>query len=195
MARATPGDKLRWRGTMMRPGLAGCLNTSWSPPWRPTQPSRSSRATTLFLLVSGCGMARSMMRKYMRTKSLGQYGMRNYSRNTNPRPTTVNCRHLRFAQPRRWAARSATSSRCCLCRSHHRDRHRTGNDMRWWAQFGIQPMSIAYKLWIQTHPIPTSANPAGPDIKARATAAEAIDKAPPRQSAVYRAQCNAFGRT
>ena len=39
-----------------------------------------------------------------------------------------------------------------LCRSHHRDLHRTGNEVRWWAQFGIQPKSIAYKLWTTSHP-------------------------------------------
>jgi hypothetical protein len=72
--------------------------------------------------------------------------------------------HLRFAQPRGLGLKVGDEFTVPLCRSHHRDLHRTNTEMRWWAQFGIQPMSIAYKLWTQSHPVPTSASPAGPDI-------------------------------
>ena len=65
--------------------------------------------------------------------------------------------HLRFAQPTGLGHKVSDEFTVPLCRSHHRELHRTGNEVRWWAQFGIDPMGIAYKLWTQTHPVPTSA--------------------------------------
>ena len=50
------------------------------------------------------------------------------------------------------------SSRCRFAASHHRELHRTGDEIGWWGRFGIDPMPIAYQLWLQTHPI------AGPGI-------------------------------
>ena len=49
--------------------------------------------------------------------------------------------HLRFAQPRGLGLKVSDEFTVPLCRSHHRDLHRTSNEIRWWAQFGIQPMS------------------------------------------------------
>jgi hypothetical protein len=45
-----------------------------------------------------------------------------------------------------------------------------------WAQFGIQPKTIAYKLWTQSRPVPVSAITGDPDIKELATAAAAVDR-------------------
>ena len=84
--------------------------------------------------------------------------------------------HLRFAQPRGLSLKVSDEFTVPLCRPHHRDLHRTSNEIRWWAQFGIQPMSVAYKLWNQTHPVPVSENPAGPDVKTPAPAVATIDK-------------------
>ena len=86
--------------------------------------------------------------------------------------------HLRFAQPRGLSLKVSDEFTVPLCRPHHRDLHRASNEIRWWAQFGIQPMSVAYKLWNQTHPVPVSANPAGPDVETPAPAAAAIDGFP-----------------
>ena len=74
--------------------------------------------------------------------------------------------HLRFAQPRGLGLKVSDEFTVPLCRSHHRELHRTRNEMRWWAQFGIQPKSIAYKLWTQSHPAPSPASPAGTNIEA-----------------------------
>ena len=60
--------------------------------------------------------------------------------------------HLRFAQPRGLGLKVSDEFTVPLCRTHHRDLHRTGNEMGWWAQFGIQPKTLAYKLWTVSHP-------------------------------------------
>jgi hypothetical protein len=39
-----------------------------------------------------------------------------------------------------------------LCRDHHHDLHRKGNEMVWWANLHIAPTEAARELW-QTSPI------------------------------------------
>src|SRR5204863_7494420 len=77
--------------------------------------------------------------------------------------------HLRFAQPRGLGLKVSDEFTVPLCRSHHRELHRTRNEMRWWAQFGIQPKTIAYKLWSQTQPDPMPETTAGQQVQASAS--------------------------
>src|SRR5207249_3249398 len=37
-----------------------------------------------------------------------------------------------------------------LCRTHHRELHRSGSEFRWWQATGIDPLKIARKLWKKT---------------------------------------------
>jgi hypothetical protein len=37
-----------------------------------------------------------------------------------------------------------------LCRDHHRDLHRFGNEIAWWANLQISPTEIARDLWRTT---------------------------------------------
>jgi hypothetical protein len=37
-----------------------------------------------------------------------------------------------------------------LCRSHHRELHRSGDEYLWWENVGIDPLKIARKLWKKT---------------------------------------------
>jgi hypothetical protein len=34
-----------------------------------------------------------------------------------------------------------------LCRTHHRELHRSGSEYLWWENVGIDPLKIARKLW------------------------------------------------
>ena len=38
-----------------------------------------------------------------------------------------------------------------VCRLHHRDLHRRGNERAWWQTQGIDPLPIATGLWEKTH--------------------------------------------
>jgi hypothetical protein len=69
--------------------------------------------------------------------------------------------HLRFAQPRGLGIKVSDEFTVPLCRSHHREVHQTRNEMQWWAQFGIKPLEIAYRLWTATHPLQHSTPRAG----------------------------------
>jgi len=34
-----------------------------------------------------------------------------------------------------------------LCRMHHREAHRAGDERAWWKAAGIDPLKVAHKLW------------------------------------------------
>jgi hypothetical protein len=38
-----------------------------------------------------------------------------------------------------------------ICRLHHRELHRGGNERAWWQKQGIDPLVVAASLWAKTH--------------------------------------------
>jgi ERF superfamily len=67
--------------------------------------------------------------------------------------------HLRFAQVRGLGLKVSDEFTVPLCRGHHREVHRVGNEVQWWGNAGIDALASAHKLWTETHPIhvrPTS---------------------------------------
>jgi hypothetical protein len=45
-----------------------------------------------------------------------------------------------------------------ICRLHHRELHRRGNERAWWQNQGIDPLGAAAMLWGRTHAVePTAA--------------------------------------
>jgi hypothetical protein len=70
--------------------------------------------------------------------------------------------HLRFAQYPALGRKVSDEFTVPLCRVHHREVHRGGNESEWWTRSGVDPLAIASALWSQTHPLragipPTSA--------------------------------------
>jgi hypothetical protein len=55
--------------------------------------------------------------------------------------------HLRFAQKRALGRRVSDEFTVPLCRIHHRELHRKGDEAAWWNSVNIDPMPIALKLW------------------------------------------------
>jgi hypothetical protein len=64
--------------------------------------------------------------------------------------------HLRFAQHRSLGRKVSDEFTVPLCRGHHREIHRCGDEGAWWAKVGIDPSAAARALWLKTHPLPTS---------------------------------------
>jgi hypothetical protein len=60
--------------------------------------------------------------------------------------------HLRFAQPRALGMKVSDEFTVPLCRTHHRQLHLTGSELRWWDNIRIEPLPIARKLWETSHP-------------------------------------------
>jgi hypothetical protein len=64
--------------------------------------------------------------------------------------------HLRFAQSRGLGQKVSDEFTVPLCRAHHRELHRVGKELDWWRRSGIEPASVARKLWLETHAIGTT---------------------------------------
>ena len=62
--------------------------------------------------------------------------------------------HLRFAQSRAFGRKVSDEFTVPLCRGHHRDVHRCGDEAAWWSNTGIDATAAARALWLKTHPLP-----------------------------------------
>jgi hypothetical protein len=58
--------------------------------------------------------------------------------------------HLKFAQPRSLGRKVSDEFTVPLCREHHMDLHRHGNEKAWWTNLQITPMETAKELWAAT---------------------------------------------
>jgi hypothetical protein len=63
--------------------------------------------------------------------------------------------HLRFAQSRALGRKVSDEFTIPLCRGHHREVHRSGDEAAWWEKAGIDPTTTARALLLETHPLPT----------------------------------------
>ena len=63
--------------------------------------------------------------------------------------------HLRFAQSRAMGRKVSDEFTVPLCRGHHREVHRCGDEAAWWAKTGIDPGVAARTLWLDTRPLPS----------------------------------------
>jgi hypothetical protein len=63
--------------------------------------------------------------------------------------------HLRFAQLPTLGRKVSDEFTIPLCRGHHREVHRCGDEAAWWSKTGIDPTATARVLWLKTHPLPT----------------------------------------
>jgi hypothetical protein len=85
--------------------------------------------------------------------------------------------HLTFTQPRALGRRVSDEFTVPVCRLHHRELHRSGNEAAWWQQFNIDPIPVALRLWQHTR----SDDPTSPDARTAPKApsqGEAPDRAP-----------------
>jgi hypothetical protein len=64
--------------------------------------------------------------------------------------------HLRFAQSPALGRKVSDEFTVPLCRGHHREVHRCGDEAGWWAKIGIDAAATARVIWLKTHPLPTA---------------------------------------
>ena len=75
--------------------------------------------------------------------------------------------HLRFAQSPALGRKVSDEFTVPLCRGHHREVHRCGDEAAWWKKTGIDPTVAARVLWLKTHPLPSAISAAGVKITKR----------------------------
>ena len=66
------------------------------------------------------------------------------------RRSPCDAHHLKFAQPRSLGRKVSDEFTVPLCRDHHLDLHRYGNETAWWANLQIVPTEAAKDLWQTT---------------------------------------------
>jgi ERF superfamily len=63
--------------------------------------------------------------------------------------------HLRFTQSRALGRKVSDEFTVPLCRGHHREVHRCGDEAAWWQNAGLDPAVAARALWLETHRMAT----------------------------------------
>jgi hypothetical protein len=58
--------------------------------------------------------------------------------------------HLTFTQSRALGRRVSDEFIVPVCRLHHRELHRAGDEAAWWRRLNIDPLPVALRLWQQT---------------------------------------------
>jgi len=71
--------------------------------------------------------------------------------------------HIRFAQLRALGRKVSDEFTVPLCRTHHREIHRCGDEAAWWNKHRLDPLIVASALWRKTHPLPAKSQWSGPD--------------------------------
>jgi hypothetical protein len=59
--------------------------------------------------------------------------------------------HIKFAEQRAMGRKVSDRFTVPICRLHHRELHRRGNERAWWQIHGIDPLAVAAGLWAATH--------------------------------------------
>lgn len=66
------------------------------------------------------------------------------------RRSPCDAHHLKFAQPRSLGRKVSDAFTVPLCRDHHLELHRHGNEIAWWTNLQISPTEAAKELWQTT---------------------------------------------
>jgi hypothetical protein len=90
--------------------------------------------------------------------------------------------HLRFAQSRALGRKVSDEFTVPLCRTHHREVHRCGDELSWWQKIGMDPLAAARMLWLETHPLPRVEPAAAKNEAASDTRIATLVKQPPRRT-------------
>jgi len=65
--------------------------------------------------------------------------------------------HIRFADQRAMGRKVSDKFAVPVCRLHHRELHRRGEERAWWGRQGIDPLPFAAALWERTHAVDSAA--------------------------------------
>ena len=65
--------------------------------------------------------------------------------------------HIKFVEQRAMGRKVSDRFSVPICRLHHRELHRRGNERAWWQSQGIDPLVIAASLWARTHAVEQTA--------------------------------------
>ena len=127
-------------------GAAGIASSIDKPFFAPTDDT----AGAAIILSSGTSAQRSMAGKTIRLRD------KEHCKFVASQPCIVcgrtpsEAHHIRFAQPRALGRKVSDEYTVPVCRLHHRELHRYGDEQSWWAAVSVDPLPIALALWRQS---------------------------------------------
>jgi ERF superfamily len=74
--------------------------------------------------------------------------------------------HIKFAEQRAMGRKVSDKFTVPVCRLHHRELHRRGDERAWWGKQGIDPLAVAAALWERTHALDSAAAELAGDMNA-----------------------------
>jgi hypothetical protein len=86
--------------------------------------------------------------------------------------TPCDAHHVKIAQPRSLGRKVSDEFTVPLCRAHHRELHRHGNEQTWWTNVQIEPLPIAKELW-ETSPVHGISTAAPNEVKPKLSGKDA----------------------
>jgi ERF superfamily len=111
--------------------------------------STRRKATTRAKKHTRCGVIRSLGKTVrLRDKDHRRFVLRQACLICGRVPSDPH--HLTFTQPRALGRRASDEFIVPVCRLHHRELHRSGDEAAWWRRLNIDPLPIALRLWQQT---------------------------------------------
>jgi hypothetical protein len=78
--------------------------------------------------------------------------------------TPSDAHHLRFTQKRALGRKVSDEFTVPLCRGHHRELHRHGDESAWWTKVGLDPLGAARTLWLESYPLPEGTKSVGTEL-------------------------------
>jgi hypothetical protein len=163
-------------------GLPSSTETASPDPALPktatTEPARQLGAKGNATIEPESNAVKSVDKSVLEIAAPRRYRNREHLRTIIKQPCLVCGRkpsdphHIRFAQPKALGRKASDEFTVPLCRMHHREVHRVGNEQAWWKTAGIDPLKVARKLWKETRTnegriAPTQSVKASPDSDGR----------------------------
>jgi hypothetical protein len=169
---------------------AGAIQKVEQPPRRSGQDKKRSRSATIDKTVLALP-AQRRIRDRDHVKSVAKQPCLVCGR----RP--VDAHHLRFTQSPALGRKVSDEFTVPLCRGHHREVHRCGDEAAWWKRTVIDPSAAARVLWLKSHPLPSAVGQAGSKLRnSRLTVAmrsRALDRKRMLESARHAATRSVMG--
>ena len=143
-------------------GATGCLVPGEIIADPPDIVSDQSRVSTALVDAVSSQKPAAVVRKRPRRSAVGALGKSVRLRDKDHRkfvlrqPCLVCGRvpsdphHLTFTQPRALGHRVSDEFTVPVCRVHHRELHRSGDEAAWWQKLNIDPLPVALRLWQHT---------------------------------------------
>ena len=107
--------------------------------------------------------------------------------------TPSEAHHIRFAQPRALGRKVSDEYTVPVCRLHHRELHRYGDEVSWWAGVHVDPVPIALELWQRTHAGLVGTAAAGLNKEGAASPSRGLKKAEPLTTDPTKPMSSHFG--